>query len=443
VISLRTRSLAIALVAAVLTAIAVPAHALDESPIQPRNRPTALPGAVNGLVPSSMLITVGPNCVTARAAGPSLARIFAMARQAGVALGAAECYRSLAEEVFLDRQANQPGNNPACVAAVAHTPSGAPLGTSYHGWGKAVDLTEAGRSLTFSSYGYGYMKALAGSLGWNHPAFAEPGGSTCPEPWHWEWVGDGGNIGARPVRGDVIGLLPSGDDHGYATVTGLGAVERHGNFVSRGDASRAVLAWVMIGAASRPQRDGYWMVGSDGGVFAFGNARFRGGRGGRPLNAPINAMASTKTGNGYWLLGWDGGIFSFGDAQFYGSRGGRPLNRPIVAMAPTPTGRGYWLVASDGGIFAFGDARYRGSTGGKHLNSPIVGMAPTKTGNGYWLVAADGGIFAFGDAKYYGSIASLRPPSPTVSITTTKSGGGYWITLADGEVFGRGDAHTF
>src|SRR4029077_1755591 len=84
------------------------------SPINPENRPTPIPGAVNGEVPRSRLVNVIPHCTTARDAGPSLMRIFTMARQARVALGAEECYRILADQVTYANRANQPGNNPAC-----------------------------------------------------------------------------------------------------------------------------------------------------------------------------------------------------------------------------------------------------------------------------------------------------------------------------------------
>jgi hypothetical protein len=300
-------------------------------------------------------------------------------------------------------QANQPGNNPACVASVGQSSSGTPVGRSMHGWGKAADLTDFGASLTFGSGGYAFMKQVAGSLGWNHPAFAEPGGSSCPEAWHWEWVGDGGTLHATPKRGDAVALLPSADDRGYATVTGLGALGTHGNFVNRGSASNVQLQWVMVGATTTHDRGGYWMVAADGGVFSFGNARFHGSLGGKRLNSPVNGMASTRSGNGYWLVAWDGGIFTFGDARFFGSTGAMHLNRPVVAMAPTPSGKGYWLVASDGGVFTFGDAHFYGSLGGRALPAPVIGLVPTKTGRGYWLELADASIAARGDARNFGN----------------------------------------
>ena len=412
------------------------------SPINRDNRPTPLPNSVNGEVSPSRLINVIPHCIAAREAASSLSRIFTMARQAGVALGADECYRTLANEVKFANQANQPGNNPACVASVSHAPSGKPIGNSMHGWGKATDLTDSGRSLTFGARGYAFMKQFAGSLGWNHPAFAEPGGSTCPEAWHWEWVGDGGTLKASSIRGDAVALLPSVDDKGYATVTGLGAIAPHGDFAHRGSAYSLGLQWVVVSATTNPGRDGYWMVTANGGVSAFGHVHLHGSLVGKPLSAPVNGIASTRSGKGYWLLGWDGGIFTFGDAHFYGSTGGMHINRPVVGLASTKSGKGYWLVASDGGIFTFGNARFHGSTGNLRLVSPVIGMAPTSTGKGYWLVASDGGVFTFGDARFFGSLGGRALASPVVGIVPTKSGNGYWLEQADATVTAFGGART-
>src|SRR5690348_5437754 len=94
------RRLLVTLVVAVT--LGVPTVSADAvSPITPANRPTPIPGAVNGEVPATHLIGVIPNCVAERNAAPSLMRLFTMAREANVSLGADECYRSLAEEVRL------------------------------------------------------------------------------------------------------------------------------------------------------------------------------------------------------------------------------------------------------------------------------------------------------------------------------------------------------
>ncbi len=435
-------ALVLAVVALLVVGIAPAGYAAGGDPIVPQNRPTPLAGEVNGVVSASRLINVAPHCIAAREAAPSLARIFAMARQVNIPLGAEECYRSLAEQVRVGNVANQPGNNPACVATVTRTSNGAPVGNSFHGWGKAADLTDAGGSLTFGSIGYAFMKQVAGSLGWNHPAFAEPGGSACPEPWHWEWVGDGGALGATTRRGDAVALLPSADDHGYATVTGLGALAGHGNFASRGSAANIPLAWVVVGAAPTPRRGGYWLVGADGGVFTFGNAKFHGSTGALPLVAPVHGIVPTHSGKGYWLVAWDGGIFSFGDAKFHGSMGGKPLVAPVDGMTRTTSGKGYWLVAGDGGVFSFGNARFHGSMGGKPLVSPVVGIAHTRSGKGYWLVASDGGVFSFGDAKFYGSLGGTQGAS-VVGMLRTKTGKGYWIQRADATVAAFGDAVSY
>jgi hypothetical protein len=425
-------------IAAFVAVIALAAPAIAASPITPENRPTPLPGVTNGEVPPSLLVQVAPNCLAAREAASSLRLLFAEARASGVSLGAEECYRTLADQVVARRNATAHGN-PACAASVSTSPSGGPVGTSMHGWGKAVDFTDAGRSLTFNAPGYAFLKAAAAAGGWNHPGWAEPGGSSCPEPWHWEWVGDGGRLGLDPVRADVVALLPSAGDGGYAVVNGLGAVTVRGSAVDRGSAAGIPIAWVVVGATPTPSRTGYWMVAGDGGVFSFGAAPFFGSTGGMRLNAPVLGMAPTATGQGYWLFAWDGGVFSFGDARFFGSTGSIPLVRPMVGMAATPSGGGYWLVASDGGVFSFGDAAFFGSTGGLRLVAPVVGMAVTPTGRGYWLVAADGGIFTFGDAAFHGSGAG-GSASPVVGMVATQTGRGYWLQRANGQVQAFGDA---
>ena len=58
-------------------------------------------------------------------------------------------------------------------------------GTSVHGWGRAVDFEDDGGELTFASAGYQWLAARRGAYGFEHPSWAEPGGSA-PEPWHWE-----------------------------------------------------------------------------------------------------------------------------------------------------------------------------------------------------------------------------------------------------------------
>ncbi|MCZ7527883.1 MAG: M15 family metallopeptidase [Acidimicrobiia bacterium] len=436
----RTGPLLLAAVAVLATAVALPAGAA--TPIHPENRPNSLSGQVNGEVAASELVRVGPGCLAARGTGPSLGLLFSLARAEGVGLGAEQCYRPLQEQVVIRQQALS-GGNPACVASVGTSPTGKPVGRSMHGWGKAADLEDPDGTLTFGSPAYAFLKREAGPVGWNHPGWAEPGGSACPEPWHWEWVGDGGNLGLDPIRADVVGLLPSADGQGYATVTGLGGVAVHGDAVDRGSMARVPIAWVVVGAAPTPTGGGYWLVAADGGLFAFGDAGFFGSTGHARLNELVVGMAATPTGDGYWLVAADGGVFAFGDAGFLGSTGDVRLNRPVMGMAPTPTGDGYWLVASDGGVFTFGDARFLGSTGDVRLNRPVMGMAPTPTGDGYWLVASDGGVFTFGDARFFGSAGDRSLDSPVVGVVPTATGNGYWLVAADGTVLAFGDASWF
>lgn len=434
---MRRLRLLLAIAIAVLTFVGTQETAEAATPITGSNRPTPLNGQTNGKVESSQLIRVTDNCQTARAAGPSLYLLLKSAENRNITVKTEECYRPLSGQVAASNSWTQAGNS-ACAAAPSTNSTGQVVGTSTHGWGKAADLDFGGGS--FSSTGYKYLKSAAAAYGWNHPAWAEPGGSACPEAWHWEWVGDGGTDGGDTITADTVGFIPAADGQGYATVNGLGGFTKHGTFVDHGDASSLPLNWVMVGATATPDRGGYWMVGADGGIFSYGNASFYGSTGSMKLNKPVVAMTPTPSGKGYWMVASDGGVFSYGDAQFYGSTGSMKLNKPVVGMASTPSGKGYWLVASDGGIFAFGDAAFYGSTGAMTLNQPVVGMTPSATGKGYMLVASDGGTFAFGDQTFYGSAGANPPAQPVVNITRTNSGAGYWMTVANGDVLAYGDA---
>ncbi|HEV7888804.1 MAG TPA: M15 family metallopeptidase, partial [Acidimicrobiales bacterium] len=377
---MRPRSLVRAAVLAALVSLALPAApALAGPAVHPDNRPTPVPGRSNGKLQSGDLITVQPSCVAYRPAAASLALLLDAARHEGVDLGTTECYRPLDNQV---RERQRFG------------PCAAPPGTSQHGWGKAVDLRDSRGGLTFSSPAFRWLQDNAWAYGWNHPGWARPGGGGCDEPWHWEWVGDGGAMGGTPVEADVMGVVsqPAG---GWWSFTGLGAVTAGGGAPSHGGAEGVPLSRLVVGGAATPDGGGYWLVAADGGVFAFGDARYFGSMGGRFLHRPIVGMAATASGLGYWLVASDGGMFAFGDAGFYGSMGGSALNRPMVGMAATPSGLGYWLVASDGGVFTYGDAAFAGSTGGMRLNRAVVGMAAAGPG-AYWLAASDGGVFSFG-----------------------------------------------
>ncbi len=78
-------------------------------------------------------------------------------------------YRSYSEQVAVA----------ATKGALAAVP-----GTSNHGWGQAVDLS--GGIESFGTAEHNWMVANAGKYGWEHPAWAQAGGSK-PEAWHWEY----------------------------------------------------------------------------------------------------------------------------------------------------------------------------------------------------------------------------------------------------------------
>ena len=425
--------LAVLVTFATIATVASPAYALDA--IQPANRPSPIAGQRNGLVAPGALLTVEGDCRLARGAAPSFVHLLAAARSAGINLGTESCYRPLADQIAV--RGNACGNgNCACAATISST---ATVGTSYHGWGKAVDLSVGGVSITDpNSAAERWLNTHAAAYGWNHPAFALPG-TACPEPWHWEWVGDGGMLHGTPIRADFVGGAGPGGG-ALATVTGTGAVRWHsGPLAPSTQPELTPLASVIVGAAVTPSGEGLWRVGVDGGIFSTGDARYFGSTGAIHLNRPVVGMEAGPGGEGYWTVASDGGIFSFGSARFHGSTGAMHLNRAVVGMAKTTSGKGYWLVASDGGIFSFGDAAFHGSTGAIPLNSPIVGMAATATGKGYWLVASDGGIFSFGDAVFHGSGAGAVD-APVVGMVRSPGGNGYTLVAANGTTSPFGSA---
>lgn len=173
------------------------ANAAGPNPIHPDNRPSTVPGATNGALDSSILLQVAPTCIAYYAAAPSLISMMAAARRDGIRLVPAECYRDVAGQIAM--------RNLWCGRGACHM--AAVPGTSNHGWGKAVDFG----SMTFDSASYHWLKAHAAAFGWNHPGVMEPGGSV-PEPWHWEWVGDGGRMfpGTHHGSGTGLGLALTG-----------------------------------------------------------------------------------------------------------------------------------------------------------------------------------------------------------------------------------------
>ena len=341
----------ITVVVVLVAALVLPATpAPADSPIHPENRPSGLAGETNGRVRPEALVGVEGDCRAGRAAGPSLALLFAAARADGVALRPGDCYRPADQQSAAKSNACGKGNC-ACAAGT---------GTSMHGWGEAVDFHDAGGTLTFSASGYRWLKANGARFGWNHARWAEPGGSACPEAWHWEWVGDGGRMHLDTIRADVVGIVACRTG-GYWGITGLGGVAARGGAPDAGSAAGAPLAWLVKGGAATPSGRGYWLVASDGGIFSFGDAAFFGSRGGSATGDRFVGMAAGPTGRGYWLTSADGAVFPFGDAAPAGALTAAP-NLPVVGMAATPTGRGYWLVSADGAVFTFGDAVSAGST---------------------------------------------------------------------------------
>jgi hypothetical protein len=176
--------------------------------MHPDNRAAGIPLTTNGKLPLSYLASTTKGCIVYDEALASLNAMVAQAANDGVTLRPSSCYRNYAGQVAARQDWCSRG---AChMAAVP--------GTSNHGWGKAVDFADQNGTLRYDSPAYAWLKTYGSLWGWMHPTVMEPGGSV-PEPWHFEWIGDGGKMFLGKYFG--IGTLDS--------VTALpGAVEISG-----------------------------------------------------------------------------------------------------------------------------------------------------------------------------------------------------------------------
>ncbi len=145
----------------------------------PDNRPLPLVGYTNGKLPAALLMTVSANCQAEERAGADLKKLISDAKAARISMVPGECYRDYATQVYWR---NYWCNLGKCQMAAVP-------GTSNHGWGKAADFDD----LDFGTAAFAWMEANAWRYGWNHPGWAQQG-KPAAEPWHWEWVGDGGTM---------------------------------------------------------------------------------------------------------------------------------------------------------------------------------------------------------------------------------------------------------
>jgi len=397
------------------------------SPILPKNRSAPVAGESNGAMNPAALITVEGGCSLSRAAAPSLAKLFASARSSGVALIGSDCYRPYEVQAAAKTSACT-GGNCACAGGAGH---------SIHGWGKAVDFGDAnGKVDSFESPGYKWLKREGARFGWNHPAWAEPGGSACPEPWHWEWVGDGGSAHAGQLRIDTV-AVSSVRPGGLVTLTGSGGIAPFGDSPACGAVGNLRPDRLVVAAAISPDSKGCWLAAPGGKVFAFGGAKDLGSGQPKP-GTTIIGMQATHRGMGYWLAASNGDVFAFGDAGKFAPAEISKTDGSVVGIKATPSGAGYWLVTSKGQVLAFGDAPLL-SVPVSSLGA-IVGIESTPSGKGYWLVSSKGGVLAFGDAYSLRPLGWAGRADDIVGIASSATGMGYWLARSDGAVLAVGDA---
>ncbi|WP_420123692.1 M15 family metallopeptidase [Nakamurella sp.] len=136
--------------------------------------PAAWGGYQNGRIPATALCPVPSRPALQLECGAATAfdqLNTAFQAQFGQDIGITDGYRSYDEQVQCRLEKGSLCANP---------------GTSNHGWGKAVDIGGCCGINTGTGPAFDWLTTNAGRYGWNHPAWAQAGGSK-PEPWHWEY----------------------------------------------------------------------------------------------------------------------------------------------------------------------------------------------------------------------------------------------------------------
>jgi hypothetical protein len=223
----------------------------------------------------------------------------------------------------------------------------------------------------------------------------------------------GGFYGSLPGLGihvdDIVGMVPTANDHGYFVVGSDGGVFAFGDAPFENSLPGiGVQVNDIVGIVPTADDKGYFVVGSDGGVFTFGDAPYLGSLPGIGVHVTdIVGIAADPTDTGYWLVEANGTVHAFGTAANFASAAG--TSSPVSTIESTPDGGGYWIVTQNGSVDAFGDARFSGSLPGIGVipSRPVIGLVPTSDDGGYWLIGSDGGVFAFGDAPFVGSLPGL------------------------------------
>jgi len=140
-----------------------------------RTRIAATDAAPNGEIPTVLLcgVSFSAKVLLRCDAASMLERMDTAYRQSsGRHLVISSSYRTTIEQDLLRATKGE-------LAAVA--------GTSNHGRAQAIDLAGAGNLGTFDAPIYLWLVENAGTFGWHHPSYMEPGGAGPLEPWHWEF----------------------------------------------------------------------------------------------------------------------------------------------------------------------------------------------------------------------------------------------------------------
>lgn len=168
-------------------------------------------GYQNGRLPTNLLAPIPwqPNFLLRSDATAALTALNEKYKSTfGTDLYVSDAYRDYAGQVAIRGE--------WCARGACHM--AAVPGTSNHGWALAVDL--GGGINSFGTPQYEWMKNHGPAYGWQHPAWAEPGGSGPTEPWHWEFwgwadpamaVGSPSQVAKKYAQAQIPKVFPNAD----------------------------------------------------------------------------------------------------------------------------------------------------------------------------------------------------------------------------------------
>ena len=241
------------------------------------------------------------------------------------------------------------------------------------------------------SYGDASFHGSMGSAELNQPIVAMA--ATPTGLGYWLAAADGGlftfgdatflgSTGDLTLVSPIVAMAPTPTGLGYWLAAADGGIFAFGDATFHGSLGDVDLNGPIASMTPTATGAGYWLVGADGGIFAFGDATFHGSLGTDGSEAAVVDLDTSVGGNGYWIVDAAGTITSFGDASpIAGVLAGD--DEPVVGLAVRSDGASGWIATTAAGSRWEGVPLPANSGNGRRI-------VYSNSAQRVWLVGADG-----------------------------------------------------